>query len=265
MTLISRYLSLYAWFLGQRFKILMEYRVNFFIGAISTVIQQGAGLATVWVVMRQVPNLQGWDFNEVMLIYGLITLGQSLCHMFADNLWTIGWNYIRSGQFDRFLVRPIDPLFHLLADRFCHDGIGHFLTGLVLVIGATSAMHFEWTPLKLAYTVVAVLSGGVIFLSLNLITATTSFWIIESIPITQMVFNNYEFAKYPLSIYHTSIRILLTWVIPYGFASFYPASYLLGRDVGLLAWLPPLVAAVLLLVSYRFWQFGLRHYTGAGS
>ena len=31
------------------------------------------------------------------------------------------------GEFDRYLVRPIDPLFHLLADGFNVDGVGNFL------------------------------------------------------------------------------------------------------------------------------------------
>jgi ABC-2 type transport system permease protein len=215
--------------------------------------------------MRQIPGLAGWSLSEVMLIYGLITLAQSINHMFADNLWTIGWNYIRTGQFDRFLVRPIDPLFHLLADRFCHDGIGHFITGAVLVGAALSGLGIALTPLTALYLVLAVLSGGLIFIALNLMTATAAFWIIESIPVTQVVFNTHEFAKYPLTIYHQGIRVLLTWIIPYGFASFYPASYLLGRDVGLLAWLGPVVAVVLLLTAYRVWQFGMRHYSGTGS
>ena len=262
---MRRYVQLYGYFLEQRFKILMEYRVNFLIGMISTVIQQGAWLLTIWVVMRQIPTMQGWSFPQVLLLYGLITLAQSLNHMFADNLWTIGWAYIRSGQFDRFLVRPIDPLFHLLADRFCHDGIGHFAVGVVLVASAAANLGLVWTPLKVVYLAVAVLSGGAIFVALNLITATSAFWIIESIPITQIVFNNYEFAKYPLSIYHRAIQFLLTWIIPYGFASFYPASYLLGRDVGALAWLGPVVAAVLLAIGYRVWLVGLRHYSGTGS
>ena len=262
---MRRYLRLYVYFVQQRFKILMEYRINFLIGSVSTVFQQGAWLLAIWVVMRQIPNMQGWSFPEVLLIYGLVTLAQSLNHMFADNLWTIGWAYIRSGQFDRFLVRPIDPLFHLLADRFCHDGIGHFAVGAALVAGASAAIGLVWTPLKVLYLVVAVLSGGAIFVSLNLLTATTAFWIIESIPITQIVFNQHEFAKYPLSIYHRGIQFLLTWIVPYGFASFYPASYLLGRNVGPLAWLGPVVAALLLGVSYRVWQFGLRYYSGTGS
>jgi ABC-2 type transport system permease protein len=115
------------------------------------------------------------------------------------------------------------------------------------------------------YLIVAVLSGGAIFIALNLITATSAFWIVESIPVTQIVFNTHQFAKYPLSIYHRNIGLLLTWVIPYGFASFYPASYLLGRDVGALAWLGPAVAAGLLFLGYRVWQFGLRHYASTGS
>ncbi|MCL4530791.1 MAG: ABC-2 family transporter protein [Chloroflexi bacterium] len=262
---MTRYLSLYGYFLIQRFKILMEYRLNFFIGSASTAILQAASLATIWVVMRQIPSLNGWNFYEVILIYGLLTMGESITHMFADNLWTIGWNYIRSGDFDRFLVRPIDPLFHLLADRFCHDGIGNFVTGALLIGVSMYSLHVALTPLRAIYILVAVISGGIIFIALNLITATSAFWLTESIPVTQVVFNMNEFAKYPLNIYHNAIRILLTWLIPYGFVSFYPASYLLGRDAGPVVWLSPVVATVFILIAYRVWLFGLRHYSGTGS
>src|SRR4030067_3440569 len=124
---MRRYLSLYGVFFVQRLKILMEYRVNFLIGATSTSFLQIGGVLAMWVVMHQIPRLNGWAFDEGLLVFGLVTISESITHMFADNLWTLGHNYIRSGEFDRFLVRPIDPLFHLLADRFCHHGIGNFL------------------------------------------------------------------------------------------------------------------------------------------
>ena len=139
--------------------------------------------------------------------------------------------------FDRFLVRPIDPLFHLLADRFCHDGIGNFIVGAILVAKSSATLGIPWTPLNLAYLVLAVLSGGVIFIALNLLTCVSAFWIMDSVPVTRVVFDNHLFAQYPLTIYPRAIGIWLTWLIPYGFASFYPASYLLGRDVGALAFL----------------------------
>jgi ABC-2 type transport system permease protein len=262
---ITRYLNLYGYFLAQRFKILMEYRVNFVIGAASTVFQQAASIATIWVVMRQIPGLKGWSFPEVLLIYGLVTLAKSINHMFADNLWTIGRQYIRTGGFDRFLVRPLDPLFHLLADRFCHDGIGNFLVGGILVISSSRMLGIPWSPLNILFLVIVVLSGGGIFIALNLITCVTAFWLMDSIPVTRVVFDNHLFAQYPLTIYPRAIGIWLTWVIPYGFASYYPAAYLLGREAGNIAWLSPVIASVLLFLAYRFWLFGLRHYSGTGS
>ena len=120
--IMTRYLNLYWLFLIQRLKVLMEYRASFILGASSTIAWQASSIAAVWVVMQKVPSLNGWSYDEVLLVYGLVTLAKSINHMFADNLWTVGRAYIRTGGFDRFLVRPIDPLFHLLADRFCHDG-----------------------------------------------------------------------------------------------------------------------------------------------
>ncbi|HYG60143.1 MAG TPA: ABC-2 family transporter protein [Symbiobacteriaceae bacterium] len=265
MRQLKRYTGLYWLFLLQRFKILLEYRVNFIIGASSTVFLQAAGLLAIWVVMRQIPHLNGWTLDQLWLVYGLLTLAKSINHMFADNLWTLGWQYIRPGGFDRFLVRPINPLFHLLADRFCHDGIGNFLVGLALVVKAFGSLGIPWSLANVVYLAAAVTSGGLIFIALNLITAVSAFWIIESIPVTLAVFQTHEFAKYPLDIYRRSVSLLMTWAIPYGLASFYPASYLLGRDVGIMAWAGVPVAVGLLLLGYRFWQFGLRHYGSTGS
>lgn len=262
---LRRYASLYVAFLGQHFKVLMEYRLNFIIGAVSTVSLQMASILTIWVIMSQIPSLNGWTLNEILLIYGLLTLSKSLNHMFADNLWTIGNQYIRSGNFDRFLLRPIDPLFHLLADRFCQDGVGNFLVGLFLVIGSTSAQGIVWTLPNLLYIIVAVISGGLIFFALNLATAVSAFWIVNSVPTTRAVYETHWFAQFPLTIYPRAVGILMTWLIPYGFASFYPASQLLGRDIGALAWIGPFVAVVAVLLAYRLWRFGLRHYVGTGS
>lgn len=260
------YPGLYWLFLKNRLKILMEYRMNFLIGATSTIMIQGAGLLTVWVIMSQIPDLNGWTLPQVLLIYGMITLSKSINHMFADNLWTLGRQYVRTGTFDRFMVRPIDPLFHLLADRFCHDGIGNFLVGAVLVAIAAARLDIAWTPLTVLYFALMTLSGGLIFIALNLITSVSGFWLMDSVPVTRVVFEMHEFAKYPLTIYPQAISIILTWLIPYGFASFFPAAYLMGEDIPFwLAWGAPLVAVALLAIGLQVWRFGLRHYGSTGT
>jgi ABC-2 type transport system permease protein len=262
---MQRYIRLYAAFLSQQLKRLLEYRVNFLIGAASIIVLQGFGLLTIWIVMQQVPLLAGWNFAEVMLLYGFLQLSRSFSHMFADNLWVLGRSYIRPGGFDRFLVRPIDPLFHLLADRFNHDGVGTLLVGLVMAAAGSHLAGVVWTPLLLVTTLIALLGGGLIYVAVLLITSTFNFWLTDALPITRVVHETYEFARYPLAIYPQVIRVLLTWIIPFALTSYYPVSLLLGRDAGLPALTSVPVALVMLFIGYRFWLVGLRAYRGTGT
>ncbi len=261
---MQRYTALYPYFLRQHFKVLLEYRGGFIVGVGGMCLTHGATLAFMWVIMSQLPALNGWRLPEMLLIYGLLCFSRSFAHMFTDNTWAMGY-LVRSGDFDPLLVRPINPLFSVLADGFNIDGVGNFLVGGALLISAGQALGIFASPLSLAYLAVTIASGAIIFFALNLITSTSAFWIIDSMPVSELVFGNYVFAQYPLSIYPRMIRFLLTWVVPYGFASFYPASFLLGRDLGPLVWLSPLVAALLLVVGYRLWLAGLNRYEGTGS
>ena len=261
---MQRYAALYPYFLRQHIKELLEYRVGFIVGVAGMCLTHGATLAFIWVIMSQLPNLNGWTLPEMLLIYGLLCFSRSFAHMFTDNTWAMG-GAVRFGYFDRFLVRPIDPLFHLLADGFNIDGVGNFLVGGVLVVSAGQTLGIFASPLNLVYLAVTIASGAVIFFALNLISSVSAFWIIDSMPVSELVFGNYVFAQYPLSIYPRMIRFLLTWVVPYGFASFYPASFLLGHDLGPVVWLSPLVAGALLVLGYRLWLVGLNRYEGTGS
>jgi ABC-2 type transport system permease protein len=261
---MQRYAALYPYFLRQHLKALLEYRVGFIVGVAGMSLTHGATLAFIWVIMSQLPALNGWTLPQMLLIYGLLCFSRSFAHMFTDNTWAMGF-FIRQGEFDRYLVRPIDPLFHLLADGFNIDGVGNFLVGGVLVVTAGQALGVFASLVNIAYLAITIASGAVIFFALNLISSTSAFWIIESMPVSELVFGNYVFAQYPLSIYPRAIRFLLTWVVPYGFTSFYPASFLLGRDLGPVVFLGPLVAGALLLLGYRLWLVGLARYEGTGS
>ena len=43
--------------------------MRFFLGCVLSALL--ASLATIWVVMQQVPALNGWTLPELLLIYGL--------------------------------------------------------------------------------------------------------------------------------------------------------------------------------------------------
>ncbi len=260
-----RYMRLYLAFMSIQWRTMLVYRTNFVVGVSSTIAMQASALLTIIVVMHQVPTLHGWTLDQILLVYGLTNLAISFGHMFADNLWVLGQMYIRPGGFERFLVRPINQLFHLLADRFCYDGVGDLIVGAATIAVAAQGLGLNWSAGRVLYLVLVVVSGGVMYIAINLITAVSAFWIVDSVPITQAVFQTSQFARYPLPIYASWIRVLMTWIIPYSLVSFYPAAELTGHGAGRLTWAPPVVASVLAVIGYRLWLVGLAHYAGTGT
>jgi ABC-2 type transport system permease protein len=62
------------------------------------------------------------------------------------------------------------------------------------------------------------------------------------------------------------VQFLLSWIIPFGFASFYPTVRLLGRDeFHVYSWLAPVVAAGFAALALLTWRQGVKHYASTGS
>jgi len=262
---MMRYVRLYGAFLAQHFKVLMEHRLNFLIATLSTLFWQGTGILAVWIVLDQVPDLNGWSKQEIFLIYGLSTMALGLAGIFGVNLLYIGQGYVRTGRFDLLLIRPVNPLFHLLADRFGQEGIGNFLAGALLVAYGVGSLGLKLGPLEWGYLVAVALAGGALYLALDLVTAVAAFWMVVATPLTLAVNHFTQIAAYPLDIYKKPLRVVMTWLIPYSLVSHYPAQLLLGRPAGLMPYALFPAAALLCFLAYRFWLYGLGRYTSTGS
>ncbi|RSK26273.1 ABC transporter permease [Bacillus sp. HMF5848] len=263
---MKRYAKLYWQFFKARLKVMMEYRADFWLGVSSVMLQQFTSIFFVKIVFDHIEELNGWNFYEILFIYGIAATGRSIHHIFFDNLWTIGWQYIRPGNFDRLLIRPINPLFHIVADRVQQDGIGQLIIGIIILVTAIPNIDITWSVWAVCMLIIMILASGVIFVAVNLFFATLSFWMIDSLPVVWAVFNLSDFARYPLTIYHRSIQIVLTWIIPYGFTAFYPAAYFIDNaGYQTFALWTPVVAAVCWFLAYWFWNQGLRAFASTGS
>ncbi|MFD2671105.1 ABC transporter permease [Marinicrinis sediminis] len=266
MTVLKRYSHLYIQFLKNHLKMMIEYKLDFLIGMTSLFISQGTAILFIGFVFNHIQQLNGWSFYEILFIFGIASCGRAIHQVFFDNLWMIGANYIRPGNFDRLMVRPVNPLFHLVADKVNQDGFGQLLIGMIIL--TTAAMHIDLSfgVLEILLLLLMVVSSGLIFVAINLIFATLSFWMVDSMPIIFAVHSVSDFARYPITIYHTSIRFLLTWIVPYGFTAFYPSAYFIDHSgFQNTAIFTPLVAIVISVIAYLFWNRGLRSFESTGS
>lgn len=261
---LKLYASIYYEFFKQNLKVMIEYRVDFIIGALSTIATQLGGVLFVWVIFQNIDNINGWSFYEIIFIYGLLTTCKGINHIFFDDLWTVGNKYIREGSFDIILLRPIRPLFHIVANKVQRDGVGDLLIGIVLISKAIHKLQLNLDAIKILELLFFIAIGSAIIVAINVITCTLSFWTINSTSYMWAIFSLNEFALYPINIFHPIISVVVSWIVPYAFASFYPATYFLNKSYSHLSMVSPIIAIILWIIALRFWKIGIKNYSSTG-
>jgi len=264
--MLRKYSRLYRRFLSQYLKILMEYKTDFFIGLFGFFVVQITGIVFLYLVFQRIPTLNGWSFNEILFIYGFAQLPRGIDHLLTDNLWLLSGRIIVNGEFDRYLLRPINPLFHLIAEVFQPDAFGELIVGIILVVTSISKLHITFTFLDVLVFMLVILCGSIIYTSIKLFFASFAFWIKFSQAILYVTYSISDFAKYPISIYSKLVQGIMTFIIPFGFTAFFPASYFIGKVNAQVALGGTFIAAAIsFAIGYSTWLMGIRAYESAGN
>ncbi|HEV2423439.1 MAG TPA: ABC-2 family transporter protein [Terriglobia bacterium] len=263
---MKRHLRLFGLYFAQYFKVRLAYKADFFIAFFSSMAATVIGFGFVFVLFTKIPKLQGWSFNEILFLYAFSLLPLGFFNVISWNLYEFGDLYIIQGRFDRILLRPVNTLFQVIFEKFRIESLQEVVTGLAVLTIAARRLGGHWTISDYAWLPVMVLCGSVIYLSVFLILTAVSFWFEDRVGIVPPVFNMLTFGRYPLTIYSVFIQFMLSWIIPFGFASFYPTTHFLHRfQFNTYFHLVPLVAAGFFALACKVWNRGVRNYSSTGS
>ena len=267
---LAPYVRTYREFWRLNFLTLAEYRANFFVWLVFTIVLHGSALMTIWLAMRQFPILNGWTWQQVAFLYALYMLAHSLNNALFFTVGDVPW-HIRDGTFDRIMVRPLDPLFQVLSQPG-QNWPDDFVLAIIFFAVAQALVHLTWTPATAFLLLGAMAGGALIDFAVQLAVATLAFWVIRLDTLRWVVMSlETDFTRYPLSIYNKFVRFTLSFVFPFAFMNYFPASTLLQKTAGeyainpTLGWLTPIVGAAWFAAAYLFWRRGLDHYQGTGS
>jgi ABC-2 type transport system permease protein len=263
---MKRHLTLFCEYFKQYLKVRLSYRADFLIGLATSLTATVFAFLFVFVLFSKIERLAGWRFEEMLFLYGFSLIPFGLFNVVSLNIYDFGSNYIIEGKFDRVLLRPVSSLFQVLFEAFRIESLHEVAVGLLAIAIATKRMGLAWGAADLALLLVYGFCGAVIYISVFLILTSVSFWMEDRIGIGPPVWNLIAFGRYPLNIYSGFVQFVLSWIIPFGFASFYPAVRLLGRDeLRVYSALVPVVAAVFFLLAIAVWNRGVREYASTGS
>lgn len=258
------YIKLFPYFVARNVQSKMSYSVDFFLGIIANILRQSLGFVFIWVVFRNIPEVNGWTFEGMMFVYGMQAITLGLNEFLFAGTWSVG-RYVQMGELDRLLLRPVGTLFSIIATDVTFHGLGAAAFGVAICIISLVKLQIVLTFSVVLFWIMAILCGMLIYFSVNMWCATLAFWITDTGSPMMLAQNVSEFSKYPASIYGTGLQILITFLLPFAFTSYYPSVFVLGMDNSFVYWGGTLVAtAVCLLITGLFWKYGLSKYQSAG-
>ncbi len=259
-----RYLRIWRQFVVMAFVREAEYRINFLLSVGEGVIQLAVAWLTFDILYRFADDVAGWSRAEVLLLVGIYRIIEGLANLqIAPNMQSV-WGYIRRGELDFLLLRPVSSQF-MVSLRWLqpHEAV-NALIGLGLTIYAGNLAGVRWSVAGVAEAALFGLCGLLLFYAVWFLTITALFWT-QAGNQDELIPSLFQAARYPASFFKGILRALLTFVIPAAFATTFPTQALLGQADRQMLLVGIGLAAGALLATYLCWNYALRHYSSASS
>lgn len=266
MQKIKRYCRLYRVLVSQFLKTILQSKVDFLMGLFGFFFTQIMGIAFLYLVFEQIPDLQGWTLDQLIFIYGFAQIPRGIDHLFTDNIWLVAYWMVIDGDFDRYMLRPMNLFFQVICEKLQPDALGELLVGTILVFMSLSKGILIVDTAHIVWFIISVMAGAVIYTSIKLFFASIAFWVKQSGPFLQVAYEMADFAKYPTEIYAKAIRFIITWIIPFAFVAYFPASYfLMEKSPWTTIGMECVIAVVFWIIAYSFFRYGTSKYESAGN
>jgi ABC-2 type transport system permease protein len=243
----------------------LQYRVNFFVSLLQTVIALTAGLVMLALVYSHTDDLNGWSQSELLCVLGVqILMGGVVKTSIQPNMTRLIED-VREGKLDFALTKPEDAqLLVSVREVRIWQAVDVF-TGLIVLGFGLSRITTDVGVADAAAFAFALALGAVLIYCFWLIVATVAFWVVNMWHAVELFDGVFQTGRWPIGIYPGWLRYSVTFLVPVAFAVTVPAEALTSR----LDWQTLLLAVVFAVTLFSFtrwfWRFGLRRYSGASA
>lgn len=208
-----------------------------------------------------------WSVEKILLIYAIAITSFGLAETFCRGFDYFPWHMIRSGNFDRVLLRPAS-LFVQVAGSFFHiHRLSRVVSGIGAIVWCLWKLGVHPSFLNITIIVLALIGGFLAYTGVFIMTSGLAFFTIQGLDWIYIFTNaSYQVTRIPMDHMPKILRNLFTFFMPMLVISYYPASAVCGWGEGYIKGLCALPAGFLFFIfSMVIWNFGVRHYRSTGS
>jgi len=264
-------LALYGRYISASLRAQAQYPAATLMLAVGHCVATSIEILGVFALFDRFGPVGGWTFGEAALFYALVNITFSLADLLTRGFEVFGTDFVRTGAFDRVLLRPRAAALQLAAYEVRLSRLGRLVQGFAVLVLATNLVPIDWDAAAVATAVWAVAGGMALFSGILVLQATLAFWTVESLEVANVLtYGGVQAAQYPLNIYADWFRRVLTFGVPLACVAYYPVLAILQRPdpLGAPDWilpLTPLAGLIFLALSFVAWRAGMARYASTGS
>lgn len=243
----------------------LQYRSNFVAEAVMTLFWLGWTVAPLFFVFHQRGTIAGWTWDEALIVTGFFVTLQGLLEGIVDPNLRGVVEHVRKGTLDFVLLKPHDAQLLVSVSRTVPAKIFHVLGGVGLVVWASARLDRAPTATDIGVAATLLVAGALALYGLWLVIVSTAFWFVRIDNLSYLLASILDAGRWPVTIYRSAVRFVLTFIVPVGIMTTWPALSLRGEMQPSTAVAAIATSAVFLVVSRLVWRFALRHYASASS
>ncbi len=243
----------------------LQYRLNFVVQLLQSILGVAAGLVGLAVVFAHTNNLGGWSRPQLLVVMGIFLMMNGITQAFIQPSMNLLIADIQKGTLDFPLTKPVDAQVLVSVRSVDIWQAADSLIGLIIVIVGLVQQDVAVHLVDIVSFVLLMLMGTVTIYCFWLMLASTAFWLIKTDEMQELFQGLYRTGQYPVGIYPGWLRYGITFVVPLAFAITVPAEALTGRLEHLALVGAAGLTLALLVISRLLWRKGLQRYGGASS
>lgn len=244
----------------------MEYK-GWWLMIVQTLVVVLADLASTFLLFSRFGGIGEWTLERIVLIYGLAVAGFGLAELFCRGFDYFPWHMIRSGGFDRVLLRPRSLVAQVAGSYFHLHRASRAAVGIALVVWSLVRQGTIITPWRALMLLGAAVGGFVMYSGVFILTSGIAIFSVKALDWIYILTNaSYQVARCPVPYMPRALYHVFTFILPMLVISYYPASALCGWGEPVwLGWLALPAGVAFLGLSLLVWRVGVRHYASTGS
>ena len=161
-------IRLYIRFLGISVRSQMQYRASFIMMSLGHLMVTAIEFIGILVLFDRFGSLRGWRLPEVAFLYGLVNVSFAVADA-AGRGFDLFANVVKTGEFDRLLLRPRSTALQLAGQELTLFRAGRLLQGLAILTWASLELQIAPSLPKVALFVATVAGSGCLFVGLVVI------------------------------------------------------------------------------------------------